>query len=58
LKLPAAQLLVLSGNVSAPNEKLHKAALQFAARVREAEELNREQAKALHDFVQALMEAA
>ena len=58
LKLPASQLLVLSGNVGIPNEKLYKAALQFAARVHEAGKLNSEQAKALHDFVQALMEAA
>jgi len=58
LRLPASQLLVLSGNVSAPNEKVHKAAVQFAARIHEAEKLNPEQAKALRDFVQALMEAA
>ena len=58
LKLPASQLLVLSGNVGIPNEKLYKAALQFAARVHEAGKLNSEQSKALHDFVQALMEAA
>ena len=58
LRLPASQLLVLSGNVSASNEKVHKAAVQFAARVHEAEKLTPEQAKALYDFVQALMEAA
>jgi transcriptional regulator with XRE-family HTH domain len=58
LRLPASQLLILSGNDNARNEKLHKAALLFSARVHETEKLNREQAKALHDFVQALMEAA
>ena len=37
LKLPASQLLVLSGNVGARNERIQKAALQFAARVHETE---------------------
>ena len=57
LRLPASQLLAISGDVRTPNEKLRKAAAQFAARVQE-EKLNQDQSKALHDFVQALMEAA
>ena len=58
LKLPASQLLVLSGNIGSLNDKLHKAALQFVDRVHEAEKLSPEHAKALHDFVQVLIEAA
>jgi HTH-type transcriptional regulator, competence development regulator len=58
LELPASQLLALSGNTSDKDEKVYQAALKFAARIREADELNSHQTKALHDFVQALTKAA
>jgi transcriptional regulator with XRE-family HTH domain len=58
LKLPASHLLTLSGNTPSKDEKVYQAALKFAARVREAEKLSSRQTKALHDFVQVLMEAA
>lgn len=58
LKLPASQLLALSGNTPGKDEKVYQAALKFAARIREAEKLNSHQAKALHDFVQALTDLA
>ena len=58
LKLPASQLLTLSGNMPGKDEKVNRAALKFAARIHEAEKLNSHQTKALHEFVRALMEAA
>jgi len=56
LKLPVPQLLILSGNAVAKDERLNKAALKFAARSRAVEKLNRDQSEALDEFVKVLVE--
>ncbi len=58
LRLPIPQLLILSGNAVAKDERLNKAAMKFAARSRAVEKLNRDQAEALDEFVKVLVETA
>lgn len=58
LKLPIAQLLVLSGNATSKNAQLSEAALKFAARSRAVEKLNSEQKDALNEFVKVLVDQA
>lgn len=56
LTLPTKNLLVLSGNASARNTKLERAAVKFAARSRVVESLTEAELVALNDFVSALAE--
>jgi hypothetical protein len=56
LVLPIQKLLVLSGNAEFANVKLETAAVRFAARSRAVEKLTEAEARALNEFVAALVE--